>query len=74
MTEETEEHLDPMERAVANGFKEPDAPSKEDRVKAVITAIDHAIKHNSPIALAMREEIVALLAGHPDEAKSNKPA
>lgn len=63
MTDETEtEHMDPMAKAVAHGFKEPAAPSRADRIKRVFDAIDHAMKHNSPVAIETRNEIHALLA------------
>jgi len=58
---EAEDTRNPMEKAVAHGFKEPEPMAREDRVKAVIDGIDHAMKHNSPVARETREELVALL-------------
>lgn len=59
MTDETQ--TDPMATAVANGFKEAALPSNEDRAKAVITALEHAVKHNAPVALETIKELRYLL-------------
>lgn len=41
---------DPLERAKAQGYTEPDEPSRDDRIRAVVEAIDHAHEHNAPIS------------------------
>ena len=67
MTEETlktvDDIADPAERAVANGYKEAPPPSREERVKAAIEAIDHARNHNAQLDRLMVEDIKALLSG-----------
>lgn len=62
-----EVRADPLERAKANGYVEAEAPSREERVAALIRDFEHVMKHNSPISIAMMGELKALLA--PDEAQ-----
>lgn len=57
---------DPAERAKANGYVEPEPPSREDRVKAVIAHLSHAMHHNTPFARATLQEVKDLL-GHVEE-------
>lgn len=52
---------DPLAKAVANGFVEPEAPSHEDRVTTLIADVEHAMKSNAPISPAMFHELKALL-------------
>jgi hypothetical protein len=63
MTEDTKEveYANPLDKAVANGFVEPDPPTREERIKAVITAVDHAMTHNAPMSIHTAAEIKALL-------------
>jgi hypothetical protein len=63
----TTEIADPLERAKANGYKEPEPLVHEDRVTALITRLEHGIKSNAPLALADLREIEDLLL--PEEAK-----
>ena len=56
------EYATPLDKAVANGFVEPDPPTREERIKAVITAVDHAMTHNAPISIHTANEMKALLA------------
>lgn len=60
MTETTAE-MTPAERAIANGYVEPEPPSREERVTALIDHMEHARKHNSPVDPAMIAEMKALL-------------
>lgn len=69
-TMEAEDTRTPMERAVAGGFKEPEEPSHEDRVKALIAHMEHAAKHNAPIGHAMLKEMRDLLGAN--EAKAEE--
>ena len=55
------EDLDPMAKAVANGYVEPKAVSHEDRVAALIADVEHAMTHNTPISSAVFAEMKALL-------------
>lgn len=63
-TEFTAEDIeDPAERAKANGYVEPEPPSREERVKAVVAHLESATHHNAPIGQTMMSEIKELL-GH----------
>ncbi len=65
MTDETRmsEALDPLAKAVAHGYVEPPAITREQRVKTLIADIDHAMKSNAPISPATFSELTALLGG-----------
>lgn len=52
---------DPAERAKANGFVDPEPPSREERVAAVVAQLEHAMHHNSPIAILTLAEVKDLL-------------
>jgi hypothetical protein len=68
-TDAAPEIADPLERAKANGYVEPPESSKQDRAKALVHHVEHAMKHNSPISLHMLHELKALLGGE-DEGKT----
>ncbi len=55
------DQLDPMAKAVANGYKEPSEPSREDRAVAAITALEHSVKHNAPVAMEVIRDLRDLL-------------
>jgi hypothetical protein len=59
---------DPAERAKANGYVEPPAPTREERVKALVDYVEHVHKHNSPMSKRMIAEMKDLL-GHQDPPK-----
>ena len=65
MTEETtteaEDTRSPMEKAVANGYQEEAAPTRDERAAALVDAMEHAVKHNAPVTLAMVAELRDLL-------------
>jgi len=67
MTEDTkanetvEDFASPMEKAKAGGYVEPEAPSHEDRVAAVVADLEHAMKHNGPVTIAVLAEVKDLL-------------
>lgn len=50
-----------LAKAIANGYVEPVPPSREDRVKMLISDVEHAMANNAPIAPAMLAEMKALL-------------
>lgn len=52
---------DPMATAVANGYQEPEVASKEDRAAKVIADLEHAVKHNAPVALETIRELRDML-------------
>jgi len=52
---------EPMEKAKANGYVEPPAPSRDQRVNALIAEVEHAMAHNAPLTVAMLAEMKALL-------------
>ena len=56
------------DRAKAGGYVEPDPPTREDRVAAVIASLEHANKHNSPVTRADIDEVEALLLPDADQA------
>lgn len=62
-----EVHIDPMEKAKAGGFVEPEPPSHDDRVAALVRDVAHAMHHNAPVSLASFAELRDLL-GVKDEA------
>lgn len=53
-----------LDRARANGYRDPDPVHPVDRVKAVLTAMEHAIKHNAPVSLEMIRELRDVLGVH----------
>jgi hypothetical protein len=54
-------HLPPAERAAANGYKDPEPPTRDERIMTVVGDLEHAIRHNAPVTLAMLAEIKDLL-------------
>jgi hypothetical protein len=54
-------HLPPAERAAANGYKDPEPPTRDERIMTVVADLEHAIRHNAPVTLAMLAEIKDLL-------------
>lgn len=46
-----------LQRAIANGYKEPEQPTAKDRVMAVLDSMEHQIQHNGPITLEMIREL-----------------
>lgn len=65
-----DEHIDPLEKAKAGGYVEPEPPSRDERVKALIADFEHVAKHNSPIPHHLIGELKALLAPEVVEAES----
>ena len=68
MTEDTnpetmppEDTRTPMERAVAGGYKEPPAPSREERSAALVASMEHAMKHSAALTVDMLTEMRDLL-------------
>jgi len=64
MADETvagEEIAEPMESTKAQGYVEPDEPSREARVAALVKHVAHAMLHNSPIGNQAFAELKALL-------------
>jgi hypothetical protein len=62
MTDETTAvPTDPLQTAIAGGYKEPEAPTKEDRIADLIAGLEHAMKHNAPVSLHLLREAKSLL-------------
>lgn len=59
-----------LARAKANGYKEAPEMSREDRAKAIVAALEHAIQHNAPVTLAMVAEVRDLLGVVAEEDKA----
>jgi hypothetical protein len=51
-----------LEKAIANGYVEPPVPTRDERVKALLADVEHAMNSNAPMAPAMLAEMRALLA------------
>lgn len=58
---EAQRNADNLERAKANGYVEPAAPSISERVGALVAGVQHAMDHNSPISREHFAEMKALL-------------
>lgn len=71
---ESEDTRTPMERAIANGYQEPEPPSREDRAKALIAHMEHAAKHNAPIGHVMLAEMRDLLGVKDEPEVDGEPA
>ena len=50
-----------LARARENGYRDPDPIDPVARVKAVLTAMEHAIKHNAPVTMEMVSELREVL-------------
>ncbi len=64
MTDETApiaDGHDPMQSAIAGGYKEEPAPSLGERITALVAAMEHAMAHNAPVTIAMLAEMKDLL-------------
>lgn len=57
----TTEDMTPMQKAIAGGYEAEAEVSREDRAKNFVASLEHAIKHNAPIALSMIREARDLL-------------
>lgn len=55
------EPMDPMQRAKDGGYVEPEPPSREERISAVVTEMSHAMAHNAPMSPATLAEVKDLL-------------
>ncbi len=54
--------VDPnLQKAMEGGCKEPAAPTREQRVADLLSAMEHAVAHNAPITGWMITEMHALL-------------
>lgn len=54
---------DPLAKAIAGGYVEPEPATREERVNALIGEVEHAMQHNAPMTAAMLTEMKALLLG-----------
>lgn len=52
---------DPMATAIAGGYKEPPEPTLAERVNTFIASLEHAVRHNGPVSVAMIAEAKDLL-------------
>lgn len=66
-------HASPLAKAIANGYVEAAAPSRKDRVAALVVDISHAMAHNAPVSLASFAEMKDLLGVKDDEATAEGP-